>query len=64
MAAAGEALGDLKPITPSPGGGVTLQTVAEMKDFYKKDVMYIMGGGLHRDHQFLENCRQFITLVT
>lgn len=64
MAAAREDLGDLKPIIPAPGGGVTLKTVAEMKDFYKNDVLYIMGGGLHRGHKFLENCRQFIELVT
>lgn len=64
LATAGEELGELKPIVPAPGGGVTLKTVEEMKDFYKKDVMYIMGGGLHRGHKFLDNCRQFIDLVT
>lgn len=64
MAAAAEKLGDLKPIVPAPGGGVTLKTVSEMKGFFGDDVIYIMGGGLHREHKFLDNCRRFIELVT
>ena len=38
--------GRLKPIFPAPGGGMQLETVKQMVDFYGKDVLFLMGGGL------------------
>jgi ribulose-bisphosphate carboxylase large chain len=64
MGAAKEKLGNIKPLIPAPGGGVTLKTVAEMNEFYGRDVVYIMGGGLHRGGTLVDNCKKFIGLVS
>lgn len=41
-------LGDLAPSWPSPGGGMTLDRLPEMVDFYGDDVALLIGGALHR----------------
>lgn len=41
-------LGSLAPIFPSPGGGMTLERIPEMVDFYGVDVALLIGGALHR----------------
>lgn len=41
-------LGDLAPIFPAPGGGMTLDRVAELHDFYGPDTALLVGGDLHR----------------
>lgn len=41
-------LGDLAPILPTPGGGMTLDRVAELRDFYGPDTALLVGGDLHR----------------
>lgn len=38
----------LKPIFPAPGGGMSLDRLDEMGQFYGKDVIYLIGGGLYR----------------
>lgn len=38
--------GSLKPTVPVPAGGMTLARVAEMLQFYGKDVMLLIGGDL------------------
>ncbi|MBL4639643.1 MAG: hypothetical protein JKY57_03840, partial [Kordiimonadaceae bacterium] len=43
-----------KSIFPSPGGGMTFDNVAEMRSFYGDDVMYLMGGNLHKQGVSLE----------
>ncbi|TAL30354.1 MAG: ribulose 1,5-bisphosphate carboxylase large subunit [Spirochaetes bacterium] len=59
-----EPMGPLAPIFPSPGGGMTLENVPEMREFYGNDVVYLMGGGLFRHSDDLaENCRHFRKLV-
>lgn len=40
---------NMKPIFPSPGGGMTMERVDEMQAVYGRDVIYLMGGGLHRN---------------
>jgi ribulose-bisphosphate carboxylase large chain len=53
-----------KPIFPSPGGGMTFDNVPEMARFYGADVMYLMGGNLHKQPGTLdENCRTLRSLV-
>ncbi|ADP69482.1 ribulose bisphosphate carboxylase large chain [Rhodomicrobium vannielii ATCC 17100] len=37
---------DLKPCCPSPAGGMTLQRVDELLDFYGADTMLLIGGSL------------------
>ncbi|PKO03823.1 MAG: ribulose 1,5-bisphosphate carboxylase large subunit [Chloroflexi bacterium HGW-Chloroflexi-5] len=43
-----EDLGHIKPIFPTPGGGMTIDRIPEMLDVYGKDLFFLMGGGLHR----------------
>jgi ribulose-bisphosphate carboxylase large chain len=43
-----ENLGHIKPIFPTPGGGMTIDRIPEMLDVYGKDLIFLMGGGLHR----------------
>jgi ribulose-bisphosphate carboxylase large chain len=46
---AGQALAPLdglRPCVPVPAGGMTLERVGEMLDFYGPDVMLLIGGGL------------------
>ena len=40
---------NMKPIFPTPGGGMTMERVADMQAVYGRDVIYLMGGGLHRN---------------
>ncbi len=44
--AARGAMAGLKPCIPVPAGGMTLDRVNEMLDFYGPDVMLLIGGGL------------------
>jgi ribulose-bisphosphate carboxylase large chain len=63
-AACASRLGDLRSIFPTPGGGMTLDRVAEMRAMYGADVMYLVGGGLHRPGGTLvENCRKLVALA-
>ena len=57
-------MGNLKSIFPAPGGGMTMERVPEMLDVYGKDVIFLMGGGLHKHGpDLVENCRYFRQLV-
>ncbi len=63
VSAAKRPMGQLKPVFPAPGGGITLDTIPELLQFYDNDVIYIMGGGLHENHAPIENCRKFRKMV-
>ncbi len=41
-------MGAIRPIFPVPAGGMTLERVAEMRQFYGDDVILLIGGDLHR----------------
>lgn len=57
--------GKLKPIFPAPGGGMQLDTVRQMVDFYGKDVLFLMGGGLFSaGSDLMANCKKFKELVS
>lgn len=43
-----EELGDLRPTIPAPAGGMTLERIPEMVEFYGRDVALLIGGELHR----------------
>ncbi len=59
-----EAMGDIKPIFPAPGGGMTTDRAREMLDVYGKDFILLIGGGLHRRSADLaENARHFLALL-
>lgn len=57
-------MGHIKTIFPTPGGGMTLDNIPEMLDFYGKDVVFLMGGGLFRGAKSLqENCLRMREMV-
>ena len=43
-------LGNIKASWPSPGGGMTLDRLVELTEFYGSDVALLIGGALHRGH--------------
>jgi ribulose-bisphosphate carboxylase large chain len=40
-------MGHIAPIFPTPGGGMTLDRLPEMAEVYGREVIFLMGGGLH-----------------
>ena len=59
-----EAMGHLKTIFPSPGGGMTIERIPELLAVYGKEVMFLMGGGLFKQgSDLVQNCRYFLDLV-
>ena len=57
-------MGHLRASFPAPGGGMTLQRSAELKEFYGTEVMYLVGGDLLRHSPDVEkNCALFRQLV-
>ena len=60
-----EPVGNMKPIFPSPAGGMTFEKVAPMKEFYGNDVCLLMGGGLFTVTPDLSgNCKKFIEMLS
>lgn len=58
-------MGPLKPIFPTPGGGMTLESIPDMLQLYGREVIFLIGGGLFRHGpDLVENCRHFQQLVT
>ena len=54
----------IKPIFPTPGGGMSLERVPEMLELYGREVIFLIGGGLHKHGpDLVENCRYFRQLV-
>lgn len=59
-----EPMGHLKPICPTPGGGMTLPRIPELREFYGREVMFLVGGDLHKaGDNLVENARRFVRLV-
>ncbi|KEO90109.1 ribulose 1,5-bisphosphate carboxylase large subunit [Erythrobacter longus] len=57
MAGCTDPMDHFASIVPSPGGGMTFENVPDMARFYGEDVMYLMGGDLHKQAGTLEeNC--------
>lgn len=58
-------MGEFEAIFPTPGGGMTMASIPRMHKVYGKDVIYLIGGGLHRhSSNLVENARHFIELVS
>jgi ribulose-bisphosphate carboxylase large chain len=54
----------IKDCFPAPGGGMTLEKVPRLNAFYGSDVVYLVGGGLHRhSNNLTENVRHFMNLI-
>jgi ribulose-bisphosphate carboxylase large chain len=47
-------MGQLKPVMPMPGGGMTLPRVPEQLAFFGPESIFLMGGGLHTASPDLE----------
>lgn len=62
-AACAAPLGGLAPALPAPAGGMRLDRVGELGDFYGTDVLFLIGGDLHRHGDLVETCRRFRALV-
>lgn len=58
------AMGHLKPIFPTPGGGMSLDRIPDMQQVYGRAVIYLIGGGLHRGGpDLVANSRTFNQMV-
>lgn len=56
-------MGELKPVFPSPGGGLTLDKLPEYRQVFGQDVIYLIGGGLHHGDSLVDTCRRFKEIV-
>lgn len=57
-------LGNYPPIFPAPGGGMTMEKVADMLTVYGNDVLFLMGGGLYgHSPDLAANTRYFLSLL-
>ena len=65
VAGCSDPMGHFKPIYATPGGGMNMNSIPHMRDVYGKDVIYLIGGGLHRhSNDLVANAKHFIHLVS
>ena len=58
------AMGHLKPIFPTPGGGMSLDRLPEMLDLFGPDVIFLIGGRLYQQGpDLIKSSRYFRELV-
>jgi len=51
----------IKPMFSAPGGGMSLERIPEMVETYGKDVIFLIGGALHKmGPDLVENCRRYM----
>ena len=56
----GEPFAGYSSIFPAPGGGMTLERIPELKEFYGNDAMFLIGGGMFRNGgNITENVKRF-----
>jgi ribulose-bisphosphate carboxylase large chain len=59
-----EDFGHLKPVFPSPAGGINLEILNELNSVYGKEVVYLIGGGLFKYSKDLkQSCSYFKQLI-
>jgi ribulose-bisphosphate carboxylase large chain len=64
VAGTSEPMGHIKSIFPAPGGGMSISRVPEMLEVYGREVIFLVGGGLHKQGpDLVENSRYFHQLV-
>ncbi len=57
-------MGHIKPILPMPGGGMTMEKVPELLEFYGKNIILLISGGLFSPGpDLVENGRRFRAVV-
>jgi ribulose-bisphosphate carboxylase large chain len=53
-------MGEFRTVFPVPAGGMNLERVPELCEFYGRDMILLVGGDLHRHgSDLIENCRKF-----
>ncbi len=61
----GEPLGPCRPIFPVAGGGIRLERLGELREFYGRDVVLLIGSWLRlAGPDLIANCRRFYRAVT
>ena len=57
-------LGKLRSIFPVPAGGMRLDTLPQLMEFYGRDVILLIGGDLHRQgDDLVASCADFLRIV-
>jgi ribulose-bisphosphate carboxylase large chain len=57
-------MGQISAIFPTPAGGMTIERVVELCEFYGNNVILLIGGDLHRHgSDLVQSCRQFAELT-
>jgi len=57
-------MGNIKPIFPSPAGGMSIESIPDAIEIYGNDVIFLIGSGLFRKGpDIMKNCRYFKSLV-
>lgn len=57
-------MGHVKTIFPCPGGGMSIERIPELLNFYGREVVFLVGGGLFQlGPDLVANCRYFRQLV-
>ncbi len=51
------------PIGPAPGGGMTMDRIPEILEFYGNDVVLLIGGDLHRGEDLQATAAEFRTAI-
>ncbi len=63
-AGASAAMHHIKPIFTMPGGGMNLERLPEMQQTYGRDIIYLIGGALHKmGPDLVENCRLYMKVL-
>ncbi|MCG6943658.1 MAG: ribulose 1,5-bisphosphate carboxylase large subunit [Thiohalocapsa sp.] len=64
LAGCTDAMGELAPIFPVPAGGMQLGRVRELRAFYGRDCILLIGGDLHAgDEGLIARARRFVALA-
>ncbi|KXX64417.1 RuBisCO large subunit C-terminal-like domain-containing protein [Marichromatium gracile] len=63
VAGASRPFAGLRPILPVPAGGMRLDRVGELLEFYGRDAILLIGGDLHRG-DLSANCARFVAAAT
>ncbi len=55
----------IKPIFSAPGGGMNLERIPEMIKTYGRDVIFLIGGALHKlGPDLIKNCQRYMDAVS
>ena len=64
VAATEQPMGQLRPIFPIPAGGMTLDRLPEMAEFYGREAVFLIAGGLYsHGPDLVESSREFRRLI-